>query len=190
MVKKEQVIMLLATTILLPSCGQQSHSESISSYWETIQNEPSPYGYYRMKDGWYQGEATWDVFWLAPNDEKISRFEHVEEKVAMQIEWRQERGDFGMGGPFGYVTGLDAHYYYEKEYTVDDMPAKAVSSIRMREGRFSIEQTKWVSADSDPTAQNFYGTCEKNQVENLLGGNRIWRHRRDKTILSRIPIKF
>ena len=161
MVKKEQVIMLLAAAILLPSCGQQSHSESISSYWETIQNEPSTYGYYRMKDGWYQGEATWDVFWLAPNDEKISRFEHVEEKAAMQIEWRQERGDFGIGGPFGYVTGLDAQYYYEKEFTIDDMPAKAVSSIHMREGRFSIEQTEWVSADSDPTTQNFYGTCRK-----------------------------
>lgn len=51
MVKKRQAITLLATAILLPSCGQQSHSDSISSYWETIQNESSPYGYYRMKDG-------------------------------------------------------------------------------------------------------------------------------------------
>lgn len=170
MAKKGQVITLLATAILLPSCGQQSHSESISSYWETIQNEPSPYGYYRMKDGWYQGEATRDVFWLAPNDEKISRFEHVEEKVAVQIEWRQERGEFGMGGPFGYVTGLEAHYYYEdSQHTLERVPMKATSSVYIKEGQFSIEQTEWLPADSDPTTQNFYGTCEKIDLRTSWG---------------------
>lgn len=170
MAKKGQAITLLATAILLPSCGQQIHSDSVSSYWETIQNEPSPYGYYRMKDGWYQGEATWDVFWLAPNDEKISRFEHVEEKVAVQIEWRQERGDFGMGGPFGYVTGLEAHYYYEdSQHTLDRVPMKATSSVYIKEGQFSIEQTEWLPADSDPTTQNFYGTCEKIDLRTSWG---------------------
>lgn len=170
MVKKGQAIALLATAILLPSCGQQSHSDSISSYWETIQNEPSPYGYYRMKDGWYQGEATRDVFWLAPNDEKISRFVHTEEKVAMQIEWRQERADFGMNGPFGSVTGLEAHYYYEdSQYTLDRVPMKATSSIYIKEGQFFIEQTQWLPADSNPTTQNFYGICEKIDLRTSWG---------------------
>lgn len=170
MVKKGQVITLLATAMLLPSCGQQIHSDSVSSYWETIQNEPSPYGYYRMKDGWYQGEATRDVFWLASNNEKISRFVHVEEKVAMQIEWRQERGDFGMGGPFGCVTGLEAHYYYEdSQHTLDRVPMKATSSVYIKEGQFSIEQTEWLPADSDPTTQNFYGTCEKINLRTSWG---------------------
>ena len=87
----------------------------------------------------------------------------------MQIEWQQERGAFGMDGPFGYVTGLEARYYYEKEYTVDDMPAKAVPSIHAREGQFSIEQTKWMSTDSDPTTQNFYGACEKIKLRTSWG---------------------
>lgn len=167
MVKKRQVIPLLATSILLPSCGQQSHFDSAASYWETIQNEPSPYGFYRMRDGWYQGKATRDVFYLVPSNEEKSVFFHVEEKVAVQIEWRQAGVDFGQIGPFGYVTGLDAHYYYEQEYPSYDMPMKAVSSIHVKEGQFSIEQTKWMSYEPDvPKTKILYGPCEKIDFRN------------------------
>lgn len=87
MAKKGQVITLLATAILLPSCGQQIHSDSVSSYWETIQNEPSPYGYYRMKDGWYQGVAVSDKFsYDASNPSKPGVYKHLEERIVAQIE--------------------------------------------------------------------------------------------------------
>ena len=94
-------------------------------------------------------------------------FFHVEEKVAVQIEWRQAGVDFGQIGPFGYVTGLDAHYYYEQEYPSYDMPMKAVSSIHMKEGQFSIEQTKWMSYEPDvPKTKILYGPCEKIDFRN------------------------
>lgn len=163
MVKKEQVIMLLTAAILLPSCGQQSHSESISSYWETIQNEPSPYGYYRMKDGWYQGVAVSDKFsYDASNPSKPGVYKHLEERIVAQIEWVDKKEAMEFSESRGYVTSLSATYsYQETSVGSNDTSISGAYSIVMKNHQYFAEETLtgYPSNGGESISKSRYGSC-------------------------------